>query len=365
MTQVGSSIADSMSEIRLDILDRNTNSIQVTISLGDSGNITSVLTPLETSEFDDLDAALETGEIKGYAYHEEVVTLFEDNLNHNNYTITPILDGQKGSFTAYLANDYFLVDFADNYNESGYTDFGYMYLPSNAEVTLESIDENGNYVEGETVSVHYSACYEFDYVDGEVHFLNLVGPNETDDMKIFEVETYEDLAAIPEENLSEGYFYIVADENYAYVYTIIDGTTGEYGFSKYSEWFKAVGDFYISNSATFYTSSAAIGSLARYYMEKDKDGNFYTTDSTFVYQMASTLFGWGFIDGTSWISYCEKAYASYQEAEGAITSARLGLSVRLPNGSGNIEAVMDITDIGSTKIDPIEETLTQIQGGLL
>ncbi len=363
MTQLGSSIADSMTQIKLDILDRNTNKIQVTISLGDTGDITSILTPVETSEFDDLDEALESGEIKGYAYHDEVVTLFEENLNLNNYTIHPSLDGIDGSFTAYLANDYFLIDFADEYNQSGYLDFGYAYLPSGTEVTLETTDENGNYVESETISVHYSACYEFDYVDGEVHFLNLVGPNETDDMKIFEVENYDDLYEISEENLNEDYLYVVVEENYAYVYGIIDGSTNEYGFTSYSEWFDTVGDFYISNSSTFYTSSAAIGSLARFYMEKESDNEFYSTDSSFVYQMANSLFGWGFIDGTSWLSYCEKAYASFEEDEGVISSAKLGLSIRLPNGSRNIEACMDITDIGTTRVTNIENKLDQLQEG--
>lgn len=353
MTQIGSGISSIMTACRYRIVNPATNEVEITIELGDQGYIRSELTPLSSSPYDYIDAGLTDGSLKGIAYHQEVVQTFETDLAQDNYSFTFQIEEEEtiypGTFEGKLCQNYFLIDYSDQYNAQGYTDFGFAYFPDNVTIPLES-QSNGVYAELSSSTLAYSACYDFELDrEGNVHFLSLIGPNETDELKFVQVATKADLDNLPADQLSEGYLYIVEDENYAYQYQIVDAATEEYGFTPYSEWYDTVGDFYLDNaSATFYCSSAILTHLARYYLEKESDGVYFTTDSSFVSLLASSLFGWGFIAGTSWQSYAEKAVVEIKEQ-----GVDISLEVPRPNGAGTTVLKMMINDIGTTAIPEV------------
>lgn len=366
MTQMGSSIASIMTECRLEVLDFDALQLKITIGLGETGTITSVFTPTAEPTYGDLDTALEDGKIKGVESYADVIDFYENKLNKNNYTINyDITENNRvnqGSFTAKLTQNYYLIDFADEYNAMGYDDFGYMFLPANTQVQLETENADGTFTAGEVVSHPYSGCYEFTYKAGQVHFVNFLGPNETDTVKFVEVQNKEDLEALPADQKKEGWLYIVLSENNAYQYTIIDGTGSEpiYGFTLYTEWYDGVSDFYINDAgATFYTSAATVGHIARYYLEKDetKENTYYTTDSSLLSVLSSGLFGWGFFDGTSWYDYVQKTETVInKDAEGNIASGDIHLYVLNNSRTDLIDADMHITAIGTTEIPALAET---------
>lgn len=365
MTQIGSGIASIMAECRYRIVNPSTNEVEITIGLGDEGYIKSTLTPMSELPFDYIDQGLKDGSLSGIAYYPEVAEAFEVDLAADNYSFSFQIEEEgtisPGTFVAKLCQGYFLVDYLDQYNDE-YSDFGFALFPSNVAVPLEDIGEDGEYVPLSNSSLPYSACYDFDLdSDGKVHFRSLIGPNQTDDLKFIEVPTKADLENLSPDKLGEQYLYIVKDENYAYQYRQLSGSSEEYGFVAYSQWYDTVGDFYIDNSsATFYASSSMIGSLARYYLEKEEDGVYFTTDSSFVSQLAASLFGWGYIPGTSWRSYAEKAIVEIKE-EGIDIS----LEVPRPNGAGTTVLKMMIEDIGTTEIPAVAEEYARLTEGQL
>ena len=360
MTQIGSGISSIMTACRYRIINPSTNEVEITIELGDQGYIRSELTPLTESPFDYIDEGLTDGSLQGIAYHPEVVETFETDLAQDNYSFTFQIEEEgtiyPGTFEGKLCQNYFLIDYSDQYNDGGYADFGFAYFPSNVTIPLES-QSNGVYAELSSSTLHYSACYEFDLDrEGNVHFLSLIGPKETDELKFVQVATKDDLDNLTADQLNEGYLYIVEDDNYAYQYQIVNAATGEYGFTPYSEWYDTVGDFYIDNaSATFYCSSAMLCDLSRYYLEKQSDGVYFTTDSSFVSLLASSLFGWGYIAGTSWQSYADKAVVEIKE-----DGVDISLEVPRPNGAGTTVLTMMIKDIGTTTIPEVENAYNQL-----
>ncbi len=367
MTQMGSSIASLMTECRLTITDPYTNSFRVTIGLGDRGSIVSDFTPLMETEYDDLDQALEDGTIQGVPYYQDIVTLYEGMLNQDNYTIHPTVTNQGGTFSTFdaqLTENYFLIDYTDTYNQQGYTDFGYMFVPAGVEIQLETRQADGTYAPSEVTSVPYSACYDFDFVDGQPHFISRLGPNETDTVKFVQVDTKEELMALPEEQRHEGWLYIVTAENVAYQWTVIDAVNDTYGFTPYTDWYDDVSDFYITNSATFYTSAATIGHIARFYMEKDPKAadTYYTTDASVLSTLGYGLFGFGFVPGDSWVSDVTRGETIiHRGADQAIDGCDIRLYANNPEDPANqVQMNMAISQIGTTSVSALDETFAAL-----
>ena len=361
MTQIGSSISDSMTACRITLLSLDPIRIQVVIELGDSGDVTSILTALDSTPYDDLDQALEEGTIKGEKPYSDVIDLFENTLSKNNYTALLTSTETDISNTAKLTENYFVFDYDSTYNSMGYLDFGYMFLPANTEVDIEAQRPDGTYeVTQKDFSVSYSSGYEFQIEpDGKVHFVNFIGPLENGAERYIEVESREDLDELPEEDLSENYLYIVRDENRTYRYTLLSGTEDSYGFTPYDTWINSVGDFPLTQSGgTFYTSATALGGVARYYMEKDRsrENTYYSADSGIVSTAASTLFCFGFDSSTSWMSYAERFEAEiHRSVDGNIDGATLSEYIALPSGDGTARFSMEISDIGTTEIPTVQK----------
>lgn len=358
MTQMGTSISSSMTSCIVEILDAEKNIIRVTISLGETGDIVSTLTPNNNTKYAFMDEKLTSGEIKGVAYYEDVVDLFENKLNKNNYTISQInyktaTSTDVSTLSVKLTQNYFLIDYNEESEALGYQDWGMMLLPSGTEVTVHDFDTNEDTVHKN----NYTTCYAYKIVDGEVVFYRVVGPNETEDLKFVEVETYDDLAKLSSDQLGDEYVYIVKDENYTYVYSIIDGVTGEMGFKKYNPWYSSVGDFFIDGaSASFYTSSTIIGNVARYYFEKNvnKENTYYTTDTSVLSMLGSGLFGWGVFSDSTWINYIFNSTLTVNKDENQeIIGANLALDVATASGDNQVS--MDFTNIGTTEIPVLKD----------
>lgn len=365
MTQRGTSISSLMTGVELTILDEEALTCQVTVNLGSNGEIVSKLTPQETTKYSFIDDELTSGALKGVAYYQDVATLFEDKLSKNNYTIKDITletetGTNPGTFSAYITDKYFLIDFDDQYNQSGYTDWGRMILPANTEVDLYDLT---TMEVKETISKEYSSIYEFAYIDGKVYFTSFVGPNEINGAKYIEVATEEDLAKLPESELSESNIYIVVETNKAYVYGEIDGSTGEMGFIFYDDWFATPGDTFINGSATFYTSSTIFQELGRYYFEKDthEDNHYYSRKDDVIYAIASTLFGYGFQATTTWIDYIYQTDLIVEKNDEDITGAKLSVSFQGPDGDSTYS--YHFTDIGTTNVADITDAYNTLLGG--
>ena len=365
MTQVGTSISTLMTGVELTILDEEALTCQVTIDLGVNGTIVSKLTPHEETKYSFIDDQLTSGELRGVAYYQDVATLFENTLSNNNYTIKDItlkteIGTNPGTFSAYINDKYFLIDFDDQYNQSGYADWGRMLLPANTKVDL--YDLNTMTVK-ETVSKEYSSVYEFSYIDGKVYFTSFIGPNEISGGKYIEVATEADLKNIPEEDLNESNIYIVTETNKAYVYGEIDGSTGEMGFKFYDDWFATPGDTLINGMATFYTSSTIFQELGRYYFEKDvhEDNHYYSRKDDVIYAIASTLFGYGFQPTTTWIDDIYQTDLIIEKDGEKITGADLSVSFQGPDGDSTYS--YHLTDFGTTNVSDITDVYNSLLGG--
>lgn len=359
MTNYGSSLTDSLTGCLVTILDAEKLNIQVELTFGEEGTITSTLTPLETSEFDDLDAMIASGEMKGITSYADVATFYDDMLSNNNYTITGAMinsateERQPISFTAKLTDNYFLIDYSDIYNEEGYDDFGYMYLPAHTEVKL---------ADGTTSNLDYSGCYEFKIVDGVLSFTSFVGPTTSGGTEYIEVATKADLDSLPDDQLSSSYIYIVLDENAAYQYA--QQSDGSMGFTYYSSWFNSVGDFPISGNASFYTSGSSFGAIAKYYFSEDWNhpNTYFTTDASVLATVASSLFGWGYVPGsTTWQNYVNKLETIINKEGDQIVSGDLRLHAD-QNGTDTI-FLMEFRDIGTTEIPQVESVYSKLIGG--
>lgn len=361
MTNYGSSLANSLTGCLLTILDREQLKIQVTLTFGETGTITSVLTPQEETPYDDLDTLIESGEFVGVTSYPDIVTFYEDKLGQDNYTITGSIyntetyEGGNLSFTAKLNRNFFLIDYAPEYNAQNYVDWGYLYLPSGTSVSL---------ADGTEMTLSYSGCYLFEIQDGKPVVTQFVGPTTTDGTQYIEVETYEDLLSLGAEDLDTNYLYIVKDENYAYRYSLqSDGTMG---FSAYMSWFDSVGDFPMdSGSASFYTSSSILGPVAKYYMAKDwmSEDRYFSTDDSLLSTVASTLFAWGYVAGsTTWQNYLTKVETVLNRDEkGEIKDGSLLLHVD-QNGA-DVIFTMNFTDIGTTTIPEVESLYDSLTKG--
>lgn len=365
MTQRGSSISSLMTGVELTILDEEKLTCQVTVNLGTSGSIVSKLTPQDETKYSFIDDELVSGNLRGIAYHQDVATLFENKLSQNNYTIKDITlttdnGTNPGTFSAYITDNYFLIDFDDQYNQSGYADWGRMLLPAGTSVDI--YDLNTMEVTS-TISKTYSAIYQFSYIDGQIYFTSFVGPNEINGTKYIEVETEEDLKNLSETELNESYIYIVLETNKAYTYGEIDGATGEMGFTVYDDWFATPGDALINGSATFYTSSTIFQELGRYYFEKNTgdENHYYSRKDDVIYAIATTLFGYGFQSTTTWIDYIYQTDLFIEKNNEDIVGANLSVSFMGPDGDSTYS--YHFTDIGTTNIDNITDAYNSLLGG--
>ena len=361
MTQVGSSISNMIAGVDIKIIDFDTYETEITVDLGNNGSITSKLEIFnDGTTLDFIDSKLTDGSMKGVSHYEDVATLFENKLSQNNYTITDIkntteIGVDQGTFSVYLTENYFLLDYTDQYNQQGYNDFGRMYLPANTEVEIYDLST----MEHTTVSHTYGGCYEFDIIDGSIYFTSFIGPNEENNTKYIEVATYDDLASLSSDQLNEDYLYIVLDENVAYRYGMVDGATGEYGFLVYDDWFNSVGDFPIGSS-TFYTSSTIFGELGRYYFEKDihEENHYYSEAYDVIYAMGTSLFGFGFQQTTTWLESCYSTDLRIQKANDDISSCDLSMSYYGPDGDSTYS--YHIEEIGTTSVQSLDEVYSSL-----
>lgn len=365
MTTFGFSITNYIVGVYVEILDEENLVFKAICDLGDYGDIECVFTDLTKtgSKIDHVNEKIINEGLKGIEYHEDVNTLFVDLMAKNNYVLEGIyLNSSDGalttpSYTINCTNDYFFLDYA---NEN-YSDFGFVLVPKNVEVTYLKDNQEVS----QTLS--YDACYGFSKdKNGNLYFDSFIGPIESN-MKYVEVD------ALPsKEEASTDILYIVKDENGAgTVYEYVESTDGVYEFKKYQSWYETVGDFYINEiSASFYPSSCGITDIGHYYYEKDlnNENTYYTEDVSVLSSLANGLFGWGFQSGTDWISYVQDSYIRINKDNDVITDADITLNILASvNGSEykKQEIYYNINSFGKGNLDFVDDFLYEELGGVI
>mgnify|MGYP000910275012 CR=1 FL=1 len=331
MSTYGSSISSYLVGVYIDIIDLDSCQFKVTISLGDYGSIISTFTPVTSTKVDFVSELAKAGTLTGVDSFKDV-TDFLNLTKDNNYILHGIKtfkDGQLSTripYTINCTNNYFFLD----YDEEGYTDYGYVLVPKNTEITYYSTDSSG-VTTPITQTLTYDSCYGFDrQKDGSFKFTFFKGPVETETTK------YKEVAVLPTTG-ETGILYIVPNtEGGKDVYEWAEKTDGTYGYSLYSTWYDCVGDFSVNDaSASFYLSGTVINSLGGLYFEKDysKDTTYFSSNSDIVSALSNGLFGWGFQATTTWMDYIEKSYITVnKDSEGNIIRGDVGLELTGTNG---------------------------------
>ncbi len=357
MTTYGSSIANYIVSLTIDIVDLESLIFETTIDLGVYGSILGRYEALTETKIDFVNEAIINDGLCGID-SEPIIEKVSTLLNANNFTLDGIktIDSTSDTLTSYpyriyCTNEYFYIDYLGAYSET-YMDYGYFFVPSNTTVKIYAYDETGNFSNDYKEStLSYDACYRFSCdFNGVMAIDLLIGPVENESIKYLNVST---LPEVGEENI----LYILQEEDGKNVYEWrVNDETGEYDYFFYSSWYDSVGDFYLVNSATFYLGSTAFTSLAPLLMERDDHSdenelNFYSTHSDILSPLANGLFGWGFQGSNTWIDYIIDSFLDVTlDSEDNISSFDLGLAVgAYENGVYDIRNIFyTFSNFGST-----------------
>lgn len=329
MTTYGTSITNYIVAAYVDIIDEDNYIFDVTFDLGAYGSIVSRYTPLASTPIDFVNDLIIENQLEGVEQYDDIVEM-SNMLKNNNYTLHgPRSYGADGgvdnySFDITCTNDYFLID----YKSEDYLDFGYAFIKKGTTVPVRVADENGDYTGAYTnYTLDYDACFRFE-IDKEnnIYFNRFIGPIENENID------YQEVDVLPEVG-EEGVLYIIEENGQKIVYEWIE-KNGEFQYSKYSDWYDCVGDFYIGTTyATFYLGSTAFLDIAPKLFEKNSyvedDGKYYSTNTDIESSLANGLFGWGFQSTTTWMDYITKAVISInRDSENAVESYDIGLTVQ-------------------------------------
>ena len=364
MTTYGSSIADYILALYVQIIDLDSCIFETTIDLGSYGTIVGKFTPLESTKIDFVNDAVINDGLKGVE-EQAIVTKACDKLNLNNFTLTGITviesNGFKHNPTSkiYCTNDYFVLDF----NDEEYDDFGFALVKANSTVKLYSDTSEGISEDYTVETPKYDCCYEFKFDDdGTPKFIKFIGPQETENTKYLYVET------LPSEG-DTSIIYITKDENgnmKAYIY---QEENNEYTWKEYSDWYDSVGEFYVFNSgATFYPGCNAFTALAPSLFEKvdpslENETHFLTSNSDITSALASGIFGYGFQPTTTWMNYITDAYMDINlNSNNEVKSIDLGLGIEATfNGHTGIQKIYyNYSNFGTTSVSSVETLLNSL-----
>jgi len=368
MTTFGSSISNYMSAVYITIIDLESTQFKVSVDCGSYGKIESIFTPINTSITDIVEEKIKNNTLKGVSSYSDIDN-FLALTETNNYVIEGIrIKGASGdtlpSYRIHLTSSYFYLEYLEydtngNIIESTYSNWGYAFIKKGQEITLNELDSEGNTTTSTIGPLNYDACFGFSKTSNGFIFDFFKGPVESETQKYLEVDE------LPIEGDSN-YLYIVnnAETNTKEVYEWIeiDGTTNEMGFSKYSNWYDNVGDFPINDaSASFYlTGTSGLTKLGSHFYEKyiDKDNSYYSTSNDILSMLANGLFGWGFQETTTWMSYIENSFIEIEkDSNNDIEKANIGLGVKASINGGafstqNIYYTYNFTNSGM--VDELE-----------
>jgi hypothetical protein len=355
MSTYGSSISDYITTVYVEILDEEKNIFKTIIDCGSYGDIEGVFTPDDTKFIESAETKINNGEIKGVKYYDDVKTSLNEKFATTNYVLNgPYqITGTETITTNYQVNvtdKYFFIHYIYR-PDPKYVDYGFAFVPKNTEVTY--YDRNNDY-KAVTQTIAYDCFYGFEYTEAKGYrYVEFYGPNETETVK------YKQVDALPVTG-DTAYLYIVFDakENKTLVYEWKEVTSGTYGWSVYSEWFKDPSTVVLNGaSASFYMASSLTEEGFRFF-EKDltKTNTYYTTNSTVMSLTANTIFGWGFQGTTTWMSYIEKTYLEINKnSSGEITDVNLGQKIANPaNPTTQRLAYYNIHDFGNANIAGID-----------
>lgn len=363
MTTYGYSLANAIVSVYIDIINLETNNFKVTFNLGDYGDVIMTYTKVSSTPIDFVDEKVKSGALKGVDYYDDVHEVLTEITAQNNYILHGIkLKTTNGSseycnYTIYCNNDYFLLDYTD----PQYTDWGYVLVPANKTITYKKFDQTlGDYVDV-TQTLTYDAFYGFAKDNqGGFYFDFFKGPVETESVKYLYVTS---LPAVG----TPGILYILdTGEGVPNVYEWVEQSDGTFGYTLYSTWYDTVGDGYINDmTATFYLSSSGLCDIGSYYFEKDytKENTYYSKDVSVLGTLANGLFGWGFQQTTTWISYVNNAEMTIsKDSSGNITSVDLGLHIKaaVEGSAGNQFAYYTIDSFGQASVPEVEAFLEGI-----
>lgn len=365
MSSYGYSLMDYMTTVSIEIIDLESAIFKSVIQVGEYGTITGLFTPLKETPIDHVDKAASEGTLKGVDAYDDVATFF-NKTKSNNF----VLEGIKQNLstgaisnyprTIYCTNDYFYVSYNEGYEN--YENWGFVLVPKGTEITYDQeVTTDGiNYVTKTfKKSVYYDACYQFKQkADGSFHFTGFVGPIETTSTKYLEVDE------LPSVGKTDTLYILVNKDGTKSVYEWIE----ESGFVGGSSWIDSVGDVYINGiSATFYLSGTPLSDIGAHYFEKDleKENVYNSSDGSVMSYLANGLFGWGFSDTTTWMSYITNSYLEIIKDGDDVSGANVGLEVTANVGNNKYETQQiyyTIKDFGKGNKAEIDAFLEGIIG---
>ena len=334
MSTYGSSIASYIQTFTIEIVSLDDLIFNTTLDLGGYGSITGTFSALNETKIDFVSEEAKNGTLKGVASYSNIQSAL-NQFNSNNFTIhgltitNPNNQVENRNATIYCTNDYFLYDYSSENNASGWNDFGFAFVKRNKPVQIEAKNQDGTYENSRVSTLDYDAAYEFEIdPDGNYHFVNIIGPLESETTDYMCVE---ELPATGETNV----LYIVPDnENGGYdVYEYLETTGGEYSFAFIQDWYDSIGDFYVYNTgATFYPSATILPIFGSMLFEKDdmsltETTSYHSTNSDIISALANGIFGWGFQPTTTWMDYILQANLDFTYDNSIVNLITLSLDV--------------------------------------
>lgn len=363
MSSYGYSLMDYITSVTIEIIDLDSTIFKSVIQVGEYGAITGVFTPLKETPIDHVDKAASEGSLVGIDAHDDVATFF-NKTKSNNFVLEGIKQnlstGVISSYprTIYCTNDYFYVSYNEGYES--YINWGFVLVPKGTEITYEKqVTTDGVNYTTKTFkqTLHYDACYQFEQKDDDTfHFTDFVGPIETSSTKYLEVNE------LPSTGSTDTVYILVNEDGTKSIYEWIEGS----GFAGGSSWINSVGDIYINDiSATFYLSGTPLSAIGAYYFEKDlnKENVYNSADSDVMSYIANGLFGWGFSETTTWMSYVTNSYLEILKDGNEVTGANVGLEVTANVGNNKYETQQiyyTMKDFGKGNVAEIDAFLEGI-----
>ena len=360
MTSYGTSIQEFVTGLYVEILDDENLSFRSTIELGSAGTIVGIYQKGDCVPVLEANNKIIKGELDGIEYHEDIGNFF-DLANQDNYTINGIFEkmttGQQTSYPQnyYCTKDYFYIEYLEPYSQN-YHNWGYALIPANTEITYYDFVD-GVKGQAHTQTLEYDACYRFRKYNNEFIFDFFKGPVEDSNTKFLKVDK------LPETGRT-GIFYIVYDsekgKNEVYVWG--SDSNGIPVFQNYGEWFDTVGDFFITDSATFYLGSSSVGLAGKYYFEQsiDDENKYFTRNKDILAGLAQGLFGWGWNPTNTWMDYILGSTITLRkDSKQNITEADIAMQIELSTEVK--EMYYTLKDFGSTKVTDVEEFLKGVK----
>lgn len=354
MTTYGQSIINYIVACYIEIINYDELQFKSTIDLGEYGSIESVFTPKNKTLVNFVNDLVNDGTLKGVDYHQDIYDFLNTKMTSNNYVLHGIkqrFNGVESSnipYTIHCTNDYFYLE----YEDSNYTNWGYILVPAYTPITFTK--------DGETINqtLEYSSCYKFKQTtNGSFVISDFIGPISTG-QKYIEVNT------LPETG-DNNTLYIV-DENGSKISYYYDNNE----WKVYSKWYSSVGEFYINElGSTFYLSGGALSSIGSLFFEQSLNNSdeYFTSNGDILGALASGMFGWGFQQTATWMEYVERAFIKCnKDNQNSITSYDIGLDVKYFNngsfaGIGQIYYTVDSFNQGN--VATVENFIETLLGG--